>query len=275
MLTGSRGFAVAYPLALGHREAEAERLPRDGKRLEAVTQLQPHFITPWIFQSWNIAYNVSVEMQGSGDMYFYIARGIELLAEGERRKAAQGSRRRTQIGSPDMRYQIAFYYQNKFGVSDTVEVLRCLFQLSCIPPDERNPDTCWTRATKARWISRSSRSSARSTRTWSGGSAAKIARRRGRSADPSSRSRSAQVPHPGGRSFSSCGTTGTSPRRYKNATGTRRPGEAVPGPAAEVHRGTGRVQPRDRRPRTTSPPSRRPARGIVYSCVPLPPNPAT
>ena len=39
-------------------------------------------------------------------MYFYIARGIELLAEGERRNQR----------SPDMRYQIAFYYQNKFGV---------------------------------------------------------------------------------------------------------------------------------------------------------------
>jgi hypothetical protein len=61
-------------------------------------------------------------------MYFYIARGIELLAEGERR-----NRR-----SPDMRYQIGFYYQNKFGVSDKVRTLRCLFQLSCMPPAERN-----------------------------------------------------------------------------------------------------------------------------------------
>src|SRR5688500_2868909 len=93
-----------------------------------VTKLQPNFITPWIFQSWNIAYNVSVEMHGSGDMYYYIVRGIQLLAEGERRNKR----------SPDMRYQIAFYYQNKFGVSDTVEVLRCLFDLSCMPPSERN-----------------------------------------------------------------------------------------------------------------------------------------
>jgi hypothetical protein len=47
-----------------------------------VTRLQPHFLTPWLYQSWNISYNVSVEMQGSGDMYHYIARGISLLAEG-------------------------------------------------------------------------------------------------------------------------------------------------------------------------------------------------
>jgi hypothetical protein len=143
MLTGSRGFAVAY---IWHSAIEAQKrndFHKMEKRIEAVVSLQPHFITPWIFQSWNIAYNVSVEMQGSGDMYYYIARGIELLAEGERRnshtvKDSAGGERK--LGSPDIRYQIAFYYQNKFGVSDQVEVLRCLFQLSCMPEAERNPD---------------------------------------------------------------------------------------------------------------------------------------
>jgi len=143
MLTGSRGFAVAY---LWHSAIEAQKrndFHKMEKRIEAVVSLQPHFITPWIFQSWNIAYNVSVEMHGSGDMYYYIARGIELLAEGERRNShtvrdpSIGERK---IGSPDIRYQIAFYYQNKFSVSDQVEVLRCLFQLSCIPEADRNPD---------------------------------------------------------------------------------------------------------------------------------------
>ncbi len=138
-LVGSRGLVVAY---LWSSTIEAQKR-NDFHKMEGlirqVTQLQPHFITPWIFQSWNITYNVSVEMQGSGDMYFYIASGIALLAEGEKRQGkteADGRR----LGSPDMRYQIAFYYQNKFGVSDNVEVLRCLFQLSCISPDDRNPD---------------------------------------------------------------------------------------------------------------------------------------
>ena len=153
MLTGSRGFAVAY---LWHSAIEAQKrndFHKMEKRIEAVVSLQPHFITPWLFQSWNIAYNVSVEMQGSGDMYYYIARGIELLAEGERRNShtvkdpAGGGDRK--IGSPDIRYNIAFFYQNKFGVSDQVEVLRCLFQLSCIPKSERNPDELTDPVTKA------------------------------------------------------------------------------------------------------------------------------
>lgn len=139
-LVGSRGLLVAY---LWHSAIDAQKR-NDFHRMESlvgtVTQLQPHFITPWVFQSWNIAYNVSVEMQGSGDMYYYIARGIDLLAEGERRQGRTDPETGRRLGSPDMRYWIAFTYQNKFGVSDNVEVLRCLFQLSCISPDDRNPD---------------------------------------------------------------------------------------------------------------------------------------
>jgi len=142
-LVGSRGLVVAYLWSSAIEAQKRNDFHEMDGLIRQVTQLQPHFITPWIFQSWNITYNVSVEMQGSGDMYYYIASGIELLAEGERRQGRterdpSGVERR--LGSPDMRYQIAFYYQNKFGVSDNVEVLRCLFQLSCISPDERNPD---------------------------------------------------------------------------------------------------------------------------------------
>ncbi|MFO0823107.1 MAG: hypothetical protein U0792_08295 [Gemmataceae bacterium] len=138
LLVGSRGLVVAYLWSSTIEVQKRNDFHKMDALIRQVTQLQPHFITPWIFQSWNITYNVSVEMQGSGDMYYYIASGISLLAEGERRQGKEVDGRR--IGSPDMRYQIAFYYQNKFGVSDNVETLRCLFQMSCIPPDDRNPD---------------------------------------------------------------------------------------------------------------------------------------
>jgi hypothetical protein len=135
---GSNGFLTTY---LWYSWMDKQKRG-DFHEMEALVKLmtwfQPHFITPWIFKAWNISYNVSVEMQGSGDMYHYIARGIDLLAEGERRNTHtyQGHK----IGSPDMRWQIGFFYQNKFGVSDQVDVLRCLFELSLISPDERNPD---------------------------------------------------------------------------------------------------------------------------------------
>ena len=136
-LIGSNGFAVTwcwYDMMDAQKRNDFHKMET---LINVVTRLQPHFIYPWIYQSWNISYNVSVTKEGSGDMYHYIARGIDLLAEGERRNTHIYEGRK--VGSPDMRYWIAFYYQNKFGVSDQVEVLRCLFELSCMSPDEREP----------------------------------------------------------------------------------------------------------------------------------------
>jgi hypothetical protein len=130
VLTGSRGWAVtvlwqsAIDLQKKNEWNELEFVVR------SLTKLQPHFLTPWLFQSWNLSYNVSVEADRVRDKYFYISRGIELLAQGERLNK----------NNPDMRYWIAFYNQNKFSVSDENSTLRSLFQLSCIPPQERNPN---------------------------------------------------------------------------------------------------------------------------------------
>ncbi len=128
LLTGSRGLMIcglwytAIEMQKKHEWNQVELYVR------LITKLQPHFIAPWMYQSWNLAYNVSVEMDNLGDMYFYIARGIGLLAEGES----------VNRYNPDMRHFIAFYYQNKFGVSDKVTTLRCLLELSCVAPRDRN-----------------------------------------------------------------------------------------------------------------------------------------
>ena len=95
-----------------------------------LTKLQPHFLTPWLFQSWNLAYNVSVESDRVKDKYFYIARGIELLAQGERLNR----------DNPDMRFWIGFYFNNKFGSSDEKVTLRSLLQMSGIDPAKRDPN---------------------------------------------------------------------------------------------------------------------------------------
>ncbi len=111
--------------------------------VNVVTELQPNFVQPWLFQSWNISYNVSVENDKLGDMYFYIARGIDLLAKGDRRntKVYRGAGETSKVGSPDIRFTIGFYYQNKFSVSDKVDVLRSLMHVSALKPSERDPDT--------------------------------------------------------------------------------------------------------------------------------------
>src|SRR5271166_2388650 len=75
-LTGSRGLAicilwnVAMDLQKKNKWSELELVTL------SLSQLQPHFISPWMFQSWNLAYNVSVEADRVRDKYFYIVRGI-------------------------------------------------------------------------------------------------------------------------------------------------------------------------------------------------------
>jgi hypothetical protein len=99
----------------------------------SLTKLQPHFITPWIFQSWNLAYNVSVESDRVNDKYFYVSRGIGLLAEGERQNR----------DNPDIRWSIGFFTSHKICMSDETNVMRSLLQLSMIPPNERDPGRFW------------------------------------------------------------------------------------------------------------------------------------
>src|SRR5947209_3727592 len=108
MLSGSRGLVVCVLW----NEAIEKQKKNQWNELEmlvrSVTKLQPHFIKPWLHQSWNLAYNVSVECHDLRDMYFYITRGLELMAEGERQNR----------NNPEMRYSIGLYAQHKICQSD-------------------------------------------------------------------------------------------------------------------------------------------------------------
>lgn len=156
-LFGSRGLAtcVLWQMAIEkqkrHQWNEVELL------VKSVTKLQPNFVTPWLFQSWNLAYNVAVECDRTRDKYFYISRGIQLLAEGERRH--QGTQnivsqedRKKFPGNPEMRFYMGLFYQMKIGNSDEKNAMRCLFDLSCTDPREWDPDTFWVIDEKGKTI---------------------------------------------------------------------------------------------------------------------------
>ncbi len=142
-LVGMRGLVVTWlwnDTINNQKRGEYHEMERNARLL---TKVQPHFIAPWIFQAWNITYNVSVETDKMGDQYYYIARGISLLAEGDRantRPHRHGKEVYT-VGSPDIRYQLGFFAQNKFSVSDKVNTLYSLAQLSLLPPSERSAGT--------------------------------------------------------------------------------------------------------------------------------------
>ena len=128
-LTGSRGLLTTVLWMTAIDEQKKNQWNQLEKTVGTLTTLQPHFTTPWLFQSWNLSYNVSVELDRLSDKYFYIARGIELLAEGERQNH----------NNPDLRWSLGFTYQHKICLHDETNYLRSLFQLSMIPPNERDP----------------------------------------------------------------------------------------------------------------------------------------
>jgi hypothetical protein len=128
-LTGSRGLAVCGLWYTANEKQKKHEWNELELLIRSLIKLQPHFQTPWLFQSWNLAYNVSVECDRVRDKYFYIAQGIQLLAEGARQNKMNA----------EMRFGVGFYTQDKIGLADEQNTLRSLFQMSGIDPLERDP----------------------------------------------------------------------------------------------------------------------------------------
>ena len=82
-LTGLRGLASCILWMNAIERQKKNQWDELEILVNSITKLQPHFVTPWLFQSWNLAYNVSVESDRVKDKFFYVTRGIDLLGEGE------------------------------------------------------------------------------------------------------------------------------------------------------------------------------------------------
>ena len=111
LLGGFRGI-VADILWI---RAEEQKKDHDWDRLkttvELITKLQPHFLSIWTFQGWNLAYNVSVEWDAPEDKYTWIKEGIKFLEEG----VAKNRR------SPDLIWDTAWTYYHKTGLRRRVD----------------------------------------------------------------------------------------------------------------------------------------------------------
>jgi hypothetical protein len=95
----------------------ANDLQQDDKFFEAaqladwITDLEPHFTQVWLFQAWNMAYNISVKFKENApgifsDRWHWVESGIELLRD-------QGLRY-----NPDdvlMHRELAWFFQHKMG----------------------------------------------------------------------------------------------------------------------------------------------------------------
>ena len=85
LLGGCRGMAANVLWTRADRAQKVQEWDRLKVTVDMITKLQPHFLSIWTFQSWNLAYNVSVEWDAPEDKYEWIKKGIKFVQDGVRR----------------------------------------------------------------------------------------------------------------------------------------------------------------------------------------------
>ncbi len=92
----------------------ASDLQQDDKFFEAaqladwITKLEPTFASVWVFQGWNMAYNISVKFKDFPDRWRWVQRGIELMRDDGLRYNPT---------SVDLYRELAWQFQHKMGAN--------------------------------------------------------------------------------------------------------------------------------------------------------------
>jgi len=86
--------------------------------LQQITRLEPHFVSVWRFQAWNLSYNVSTEFDDYRERYRWVIKGIDFLREGIRRNERE----------PMLVWDVGWYLSHKIGVADEVKQFRRLLK---------------------------------------------------------------------------------------------------------------------------------------------------
>jgi len=115
---GLRGIAVSLLWNKANDYKKREDWTNFRAVLGQLAKLQPYFISFWRYQSWNLTYNVSVELDDVRDRYYYVTRGIEFLKEGTSYNR----------DSPHLLAELGWFIGNKIGRADEQVEYRRLFR---------------------------------------------------------------------------------------------------------------------------------------------------
>jgi len=103
-------------------KANNYRMKKDWTNLSAtlqqITRLEPHFISVWRFQGWNLSYNVSAEFDDFRERYRWVIRGVDFLREGIRRNERE----------PKLVEDVGWFVTHKIGTADESRQFRRLFK---------------------------------------------------------------------------------------------------------------------------------------------------
>jgi hypothetical protein len=117
LIGGFRGVAANILWTRAEELKKVHEWDRLKQTVDMITKLQPHFLSVWTFQSWNLAYNVSAEWDDPADKYEWIKQGINFVREGVGKNQK----------SPDLLWDTAWYYYHKLGFADEAIILRKMF----------------------------------------------------------------------------------------------------------------------------------------------------
>jgi len=117
LLGGARGIAANVLWMRTQDLQKAQDWDKMRATVDLITKLQPHFLQIWTYQSWNLAYNVSVEWDAPEDKYEWIKQGIKFVRDGVSKNQK----------SPDLIWDTAWTYYHKLGFADESVILRRLF----------------------------------------------------------------------------------------------------------------------------------------------------
>ena len=121
VMAGLGGFRGIVSEILWFR---VNRLQEEGRYLELVqladwlTMLDPHAAEAWVYNAWNLAYNISVMMGRDEDRLRWVENGITLLRDDGLRFNPREAR---------LYRELAWFYQNKVG--DTLDSAHLAYKL--------------------------------------------------------------------------------------------------------------------------------------------------
>lgn len=84
LLGGFRGLAVDVLWLRSINLHETRQYHEERALLDLISKLQPHYASVWVFQSWNIAFNISVQYQSAEEQFKWIQEGRDFLLKGRR-----------------------------------------------------------------------------------------------------------------------------------------------------------------------------------------------
>ena len=86
--------------------------------LNQIIKVQPHFMSVWIHQAWNMSYNVSVEFDDYRERYRWVIKGIDYLKKGIEYNS----------GEPRLNWETGWVISQKIGRADEHKFYRKLFR---------------------------------------------------------------------------------------------------------------------------------------------------